>query len=225
MSKNTISKTINDLFERCEWEQARRLLEKEREQDPNNHWVLTQLGVTFYEQKKYEEALKLLLASLKIVGDCPLTLWNLAGTLDALGNYTDAMQIYTWLLESDKTASEDPCWESKAWADSLKTDSVYRMGVCFQHLGKKTKAEHCYQQYLNLLLSGAEGVYSIEDVTRRIRSLRGDGKSGISPSKFRKAVNGTLLISGRKRSKRRSTPPPKFDEAQFLSGRHVASKH
>ena len=41
------SDKINDLFRRRQWEKARELLEKEREKAPENHWLLTQLGVTF----------------------------------------------------------------------------------------------------------------------------------------------------------------------------------
>ena len=89
MAKDKFGGRIDGLFARREWGEARRLLEKEREKSPDNHWVLTQLGVTFYEQHRYEEALAWLLASLKIVPDCPLTLWNLAGTLDAVVERVD----------------------------------------------------------------------------------------------------------------------------------------
>ena len=108
MTAKKLNGKIDDLFARGEWEEARRLLEKEREKAPDNHWVLTQLGVTLYEQQRYEEALPLFLASLKIVPDCPLTLWNLAGTLAALGKHAGAMRIYAWLLQSDRSPEDDP---------------------------------------------------------------------------------------------------------------------
>ena len=187
ISMAKFSDRINSLFRRCEWETARKLLENEREKDPKNHWLLTQLGVTFYEQKKYGEALKLLWASLAIVDDCPLTLWNLAGTLDALKKHGKAAKIYSWLLQSQKSPEEDPCWESEQWADALKTDCLYRLGSCFQSLGKKRKAEDCYRRYLNLLLLGGGGTYSIEDVTGRIRSLNAGSKASLG-AEFQKAV-------------------------------------
>ena len=142
MDAKSLSSRINDLFHQNKWEEARKILEIESERDPHSHWVLTQLGVTFYEESKYEDALKLFFTSLNIVDTCPLTLWNMAGTLDALGEYARAVQIYTWLLQSTKSSDEDPCWESKEWTDALKTDCVYRLGVCFRHLGKKLEAEH-----------------------------------------------------------------------------------
>src|SRR5208282_2496201 len=160
---------INDLIRREEWDEARRLLVREHDKEPSNHWVLTQLGVTYYEQRRYEEALPFFRASKKIVPDCPLTLWNLAGTLDSLGKHTQAMRIYTSILRSKTSPDDDPCWESVEWADALKADCVYRLGVCFQHLGKKRKAEICYGQFLNLLSIGIEATYSIEDVKRQVR--------------------------------------------------------
>ena len=77
-------KSIESLLEAEEWDAARRQIERDLERDPQNHWLLTQLGVTLYEEKRYADALKPLLESLDIVPDCPLTLWNLAGALDAL---------------------------------------------------------------------------------------------------------------------------------------------
>src|SRR5436305_1817161 len=102
----SISSKINELFQQCKWEEARDILERERERNPDSHWVLTQLGVTFYEQLKYRDALKIFVASLNLLSDCPLTLWNLAGTLDSLGKHADAMRIYSWLLQSKRTAEE-----------------------------------------------------------------------------------------------------------------------
>ena len=197
MTENKRNDRIKDLLRREKGLEARQLLERERETDPKNHWLITQLGVTFYEQGEYENALQFFLASLEIVADCPLTLWNLAGTFDALGKYASAMSIYTWLLQTNKSPEDDPCWESRApRTQALKTDCVYRIGVCFQHLGKKQKAENCYHQYLNILSIGIEASYSIDDVKRQLQGLHSTSKQGGAETEFRKAVKATLQISG-----------------------------
>jgi tetratricopeptide (TPR) repeat protein len=224
MAGNKTSEKIDDLFRRGAWEKARKALEKERQKDPENHWVLTQLGVTFYEQQRYEEALQLFLASREIVPDCPLTLWNLAGTLDALGKPAEAIPIYVWLLENDKSPEDDPCWESKKWAQSLKADCVYRLGVCFQHLGDKRKAEECYRRYLDLLLSGIDGLYSSEEVTRQIRALHRNGKHNGAEGALRKAVDATLQASGIEPRKRRQSVPPPINEEDLRIRRRVMIK-
>lgn len=213
-------------FQREEWEKARTLLEREREQDPANHWLLTQLGVTFYEQRRYDDALKLFLASRKLVADCPLTLWNLAGTLDALGMPARALRIYTRLLQSKQSSDDDPCWESKEWTDALKADCVYRMGVSFQQLGKKRKAEHCFREYLSLLSIEIAGSYSMADVQRRMRELHGTEKNGGVDRELRKAIASTLQVSGIAVPRiTRRKPLPRPDAGKSPAGRRVATEH
>ncbi|HUY36354.1 MAG TPA: hypothetical protein VMV69_26690 [Pirellulales bacterium] len=224
MAQRKFSDTIDRLFQRCEWEKARKLLETQRAKQPENHWLLTQLGVTFYEQRKYTHALQLLLASLKIMDDCPLTLWNLAGTLDALGKHAEAVKIYTWLLESERSPKDHPCWESKQWADALRTDCVYRLGASFENLGKKKAADQWYRKYLDLLVIGADGTYSIEDVTRRIRGLRGPARHVSDGGAVRKALSSALPAPGTGRKKNQPRTPPRFDERGLLIGRRAAGK-
>jgi tetratricopeptide (TPR) repeat protein len=152
------------------------------------------LGVTFYEQRDYEKSLNYFNTSRKIASSCPLTQWNLAGALGALGRTSQAIKTYNGLLESRTTFAEDACWESKEWTDAIKADCVYRLGACFERQGKKRIAEDCYRQYIDLLLVGIDGLYSMEDVTGRIRALQksANGREG----KIRKAVRLTLKASG-----------------------------
>jgi tetratricopeptide (TPR) repeat protein len=223
MAHDTVSDRVNDLFRRDQWTAARRLLEAEQKKSPGDHWVLTQLGVTFYEQKKYKSALKQFLASVKIVPTCPLTLWNLAGALDSLGNYSAAKDIYTWLLESTTSPEDDPCWESKAWTDALKADAVYRLGLCYDHLGDRRKADTCFRRYLDLLLAGIDGTYSAEDVTGRIRRLHDSDRANGAAGELRKHVRSALRGSGIGTRKGR-TRPPTIDEKQLLAGVRAAAK-
>jgi tetratricopeptide (TPR) repeat protein len=195
-NKKTFGDTINDLFRREDWATARKLLKEELKKDPENHWLLTQLGVTFYEQRRYVQALKLIEASLKIKADCPLTLWNLAGTLDMLGKHRRAIEVFSWLLASKTSPAADPCWESEAWANALKTDTVYRLGACYDALGEDSVARPLYRQYLDLLLKGGEGTYSIEDVTGRIRALQSARGHKSVGDELRKAVKSALQLSG-----------------------------
>lgn len=191
----TPATNVETLLHQQRWEEARQLLQKELVREPNNHWLLTQLGVTHYEQGQYQEALKSLLPSLDIVPDCPLTLWNLAGALGALDRPEEAIAIYTGLLRSNKSAADDPCWESDEWTEALKTDCVYRLGVCFQHLGRRKSAEHCFRQYINLLLAGMNGSYSVEDAAAHIRKLPKKGKRE-RVKEVREVIDSTLQDAG-----------------------------
>jgi tetratricopeptide (TPR) repeat protein len=211
MATADVAERINDLLEREQWEKARALIQKQLEKEPDSHWLLTQLGGTYYEQRHYKKALGLLLKSLDLVPDCPLTLWHLAGTLDALGDAAGALRIYTWLLESKKTPEDDPCWESTEWTDALKTDCVFRIGVCFQHLQRKDKAEYCFRQYLDLLLAGAAGSYPMEEAVRHIREL-GRRQPQSVENELRKAADWVLQTSGQGAA---PTEPPKLDRKKL----------
>jgi tetratricopeptide (TPR) repeat protein len=211
MGNTGIGTQISDLIESEQWEKARALIEKELEKEPDNHWLLTQLGETYYEQRQYKRALGLFLKSLDIVGDCPLTLWHLAGTLDALGYPAGALRLYTWLLKSRRTAEDDPCWESAEWTDALKTDCVFRIGVCFQHLNRKDKAERCFRQYIDLLLAGVTGSYPIEDAMRHVRELRRTRRQAVE-DELEKAADGVPDAFGEATV---SNGPPKLDRKRL----------
>lgn len=213
---NNSTRRIESLLRNGDWESARKAISRELVRAPDDHWLRTQLGVTLYEQGKYEESLKPLLDSLKLVGDCPLTLWNLAGALDALGKPDIAVSIYTWLLQSTVSPKDDECWESDDWADSLKTDCVYRVGACFQKMKRWASAENCFRQYVNLLLAGMSGTYSLDDAARHIHELQGHGRPR-PENGVRDAIASTLQDSGVKsvRGKRRKLP--KLELADLLA--------
>lgn len=171
MSRRTIGDRINDLIDQEKWSEARVLIQKALESEPDSHWLLTQLAETHYEQRKYRKALDILLKSRAIIPDCPLTLWHLAGTLDALGHHGGAIRLYTWLLNSEKSARDDSCWESDAWTEHLKTDCIYRLGVCFQKTQDAETALFCFRRYLQLMVHGLTGSYSAEETIRKIQEL------------------------------------------------------
>lgn len=216
MSGSKHNKTVETLLNRGDWGKARKQIEAELSEQPENHWLLTQLGVTYYEQSKYRESLRPLAASLEIVPDCPLTLWNIAGALDAIGKPAEAIPIYSWLLRSKKTPDDDPCWESAEWADSLKTDCVYRIGVCFQHMGKQESADHCFRQYINLLLAGMKGTYPIEEAAQQIREAHRNGKQRVE-KEVRDAINSTLQDAGIQSMQGGRGKLPKLSLAELLA--------
>jgi tetratricopeptide (TPR) repeat protein len=224
MAKLKPADRIEDLLQSGEWAAARSLLERERDKSPDDHRILTQLGTTFYELEEYEEALPLFLASLKLGACCPLTLWNLAGTLDALGKHREAAGIYTWLLECELSPDADPCWEAGEWADALKTDCVYRLADCLRQQGLEKAAEHCFRQYVELFLLGIDGSYPVEDALCQIRDLHGASRAGADGAELRNALKSTLRAAGGEPGKRRRNGPPTFDETALLAGHRAAAR-
>ncbi|HVU87581.1 MAG TPA: tetratricopeptide repeat protein [Pirellulales bacterium] len=194
MAKDELNRKVELLMDQGKWKAARTLLEDARTVSPESHWILTQLAVTFYEEHNYADALKLLLASLEFKDDCPLTLWNLAGTLDALGQYDEAQRLFVWILKSKKQAADDPCWESAKWTATLKADALFRLGDTAMHQGDKKGAARFYQNYLKLLQAGIEGTYSVAEVPEEVRAKQ----SVVKPLPTRKtarkkAATGSLV--------------------------------
>jgi len=212
----TPTPTIEALLGSGQWAAARARIEAELASQPGDHWLLTQLGVTLYEQGRYAESLRPLVQSLEIVPDCPLTLWNLAGGLDALGKPEDAVAIYTWLIGRKKTAADDDCWESDEWADALKTDCVYRVGACFERMGLSESAERCFRQYVNLLLAGMAGSYTLEDAGAHIQKLHSVAR-GTRERVVREAFGTTLQDAAVRSIRGRRRKPPKFTLADLVT--------
>jgi tetratricopeptide (TPR) repeat protein len=214
MASSKVGKQIDDLIDAERWEEARKLIDKALKKEPDNHWLLTQLAETYYEQRLYKKALSLLLRSRSIVADCPLTLWHLANTLGALGYHSEALRIYTWILRSKKTPEDDPCWESVEWTDALKTDCVFRMGLCFKHLGKNEEAAHCFRKYIDLTLLGMGGTYSIDEARKYLLQQPPQNGRETAEQELQETGDWVLRIIGEEAVP--SAAPPVLDDYNLL---------
>src|SRR5215475_3821245 len=81
-----------------DWVVARRLIRQELRHKRDDHWLLTRLSLTYYEQKQYKKSLQYVVEALQIAPYCPLAIWDYAGTLDMLKRKKKALQIYQWLI-------------------------------------------------------------------------------------------------------------------------------
>src|ERR1017187_7524837 len=115
MEKDILSDQVNSLFEKERWSEARKLLEVELKQSPRSHWVLDRLSVTYYEQKDYQKALTLIKKAFDLAPQCPLALWDYAGTCAALGQTQKAIRKYHALIEMYPDGfDEDECGEDRS---------------------------------------------------------------------------------------------------------------
>jgi len=217
MTTNKVGDRIDELLQRERWEEARALIENALKREPRSHWLLTQLGVTHYEQGQYKKALEVLLRSRFILPDCPLTLWNLAGTLDALGDPGAAIRLYTWLLQSTKTPEDDPCWESSKWTDALKTDCLFRLGLCFKHLHQDNLAAYCFRKYIDIFSLGSGGSYPIEEAQKHLRDSRQSTREAVE-QELQEAAEWVRQSSSEPSGSK--AKPPKLDRKrlQLLQG-------
>ena len=129
---DALSKKINRLFSQEAWTKAQDMLLAALAKKPEDHWLLTRLSTTYYEQKKYAKALQIVRQAQRVAPNCPLVLWDLAGTLEMLEKDQEAIKVYRQLFERGaKALGEDECGEGAAWANSLLTDCLFRLAGCF----------------------------------------------------------------------------------------------
>src|SRR5689334_14232809 len=89
---------VERLIAAGKWPEARRVLRALLRERPEDHWLLSRLALTYYEQCAYEKALELELRAVRIAPRCPLALWGLAGTQQMLGQHHEAAMVYQRLI-------------------------------------------------------------------------------------------------------------------------------
>ena len=168
-----MSKEIEKLIAIEDWKAARKLIRAALRKEPDSHWLLTRLGLTYYEEQNYEKALFYDTQAMNLAPNCPLVLWDYAGTLDMLGRNKEAIAIYRKLIKRgvDKIAYGE-CGEGLAWARGVVADCLYRIAKCYAEEEKPKKALNYYEQHLNQRGPGCRSIYPIDEVKKQMKEIR-----------------------------------------------------
>ena len=173
MKAHNVGRGIETALDREDWDAARDLILGALKNDPDNHWLLDRLSITYYEQRRYGKALTLIKKAYQLAPHCPLVLWDYAGSLNAVGKPRAALKIYSALIKKGPRAlcEMEPCGEGREWALGLVTDCLYRAGVCWEHLGKKQRAVRWLKAFLQARSECPESIYSPDDALKHIEKL------------------------------------------------------
>src|ERR1039457_6456673 len=126
-------KLIEKTLQSEDWVGARKLITVGLQRDPKDHWLLSRLGLTFYEQRKYKQALYWESKALQEAPYCPLAIWGYAGTLEMLGRQRESVALYRWLLSwGEKELAYGECGEGIRMARSLMADCHYRIALIWE---------------------------------------------------------------------------------------------
>jgi tetratricopeptide (TPR) repeat protein len=132
---------IESAIERDDWPGARKLIEAELKNQPDDHWLLTRLSLTYYEQFDFQRALELSGRALSIAPECPLVMWDNAGALEMLDRTEEAIAAYQEIINRGiESLSFDECGEGLPRGRGLHADSHYRMAHCYRDLGDTEQA-------------------------------------------------------------------------------------
>ena len=161
----TFSERVWSLLEAEDYEGARAVLKARLRADPEDHWVLTRLGTTYYEERRYEEALRYGLRAYAVAPKCPLVLWDLAGTHEMLEHEDEALQLYDRLVARGvERIAFDECGEGRAWARGVVADAHYRRARVLQARGRRRAALNAFDAHLAMRGPGCRSIYDIGSV-------------------------------------------------------------
>jgi tetratricopeptide (TPR) repeat protein len=176
--KRPSGEAIERAIARDEWVRARRLIRLGLSCEPDSHWLLSRLALTYYEQRHYRRALHYEIKALQIQPYCPLAIWGYAGTLAMLERYKEALEIYGWLISwGEDELAYGQCGEGIQRARSLIADCFYRIAGIHEALGLHKRALLFYREHLSRRNRGTRSIYPLKDVRANMKALQERAKA------------------------------------------------
>ena len=166
------SRRVEAAIARGDWLRARRLIREGLRRKPTDHWSLTRLALTYYEQRQYRRALQYDVKALKVEPYCPLAVWGYAGALDMLERRKEALQIYRWLISwGEDRLAYGQCGEGIQRARSLIADCFYRIARIHERTGQRKKAITAYKAHLGRRNTSTRSIYPLKAVRNSLKAL------------------------------------------------------
>ena len=167
-------KLIEKAIKADDWIGARRLIKAELKSAPKDHWLLSRLALTFYEQRQYKRALYWDARALHVSPYCPMAIWGLAGALDMLGRHSQALSLYRYLLSwGEEQLAHGECGEGILKARSALADCRYRIACIWQEKRQWKRAAAEYEKHLAARKKGHGSIYPIRVVKARYKEVLG----------------------------------------------------
>jgi tetratricopeptide (TPR) repeat protein len=167
-----MSKAIEAAIRKEKWKEARRLIRADLREKPDSHWLLTRLGLTYYEERSYRTSLSYSQKALKLAPLCPLALWDYAGSLQMLGRHRMALRVYRQLLSRGAAQiAHGDCGEGRGRARGLMADCLYRQAQSYRKLKQPKSAIDAYRRHLRMRGSGCRSIYAVRTVRKELAEL------------------------------------------------------
>ena len=166
-SRDEKTAEIERLVNERRWAKARALIQEELVYRPSDHWLWFTLSLTYYEQKKYEQALKCSEWAVHLEPACPLALWHYAGSLYMRDLGPSALAIWTSILSMDvEEIAYGDHGEGMDWALQLVNDIHFRVARYYQGVGRHDLAAESFAKYVHNREHGVASIYDL-DVAKR----------------------------------------------------------
>ncbi len=169
-----MSKDIEKRIKAEDWRGARKLIESRLTVDPDNHWLLTRLSLTFYEERNYKHALNVSKRALALAPYCPLVHWDYGGALDMLGRHSEAVSVFQRLIKREVDGiAHGECGEGIGWARGIIADCHYRASECYRKMNQRVRSLQELEKHLDMRGPGCYSIYPLEEVQEQFSHLRG----------------------------------------------------
>jgi tetratricopeptide (TPR) repeat protein len=131
-----------------QWELAVKYYRQALDEYPNNHGVLTSLGMAYFELKNFEEALKIYQKAGQISPEDPLTAEKIAQVSERLGKLPECIQsslkAADMFLKSRDTEKAVNNWMRILRLDPDHLGAHSRLAMIYERSGRKTDAVNEY---------------------------------------------------------------------------------
>jgi tetratricopeptide (TPR) repeat protein len=170
--KRRAASAIEEAIAKDQWLLARRRIRKKLAEEPDSHWLISRLALTYYELRQYRRALNYEIKALQIAPYCPLSIWGYAGTLDMLNREKEALEVFRWLISwGEEELAYGPCGEGIQKARSLIADCFYRIALIQARKGQRKKAIQSYKEHLSRRTRGTRSIYPLRVVKQKLRKM------------------------------------------------------
>jgi hypothetical protein len=180
------SEQINALINKGKYDEAREWIRAGLKWLPKDHWLLDRMSLTYFEERRYVDALHWSEKAYKNAKSCPMVLWGYANAMEEVGRYENALSLYNKILDKGTAAvAHGECGEGSDGAESLLADSAYRAALCYQNLNRLQEAFESILTHFSMLEQGAKSIYPEPEVRQVLKSLSqfvGTTSSGNEPS-------------------------------------------
>ncbi len=168
-----MSLKIEELIAAENWPTARLAIREQLRSSPQDHWLITRLGLTYYEERRYKLSLKYASRALDLMPSCPLALWDYAGSLEMLDKAKEALAVYRRLVGRGIPAiAYGDCGEGLAWARGLIADCYYRMAHCYASQRRWKKSVRSLLTHISLRGPGCRSIYALAKVRDELRKMQ-----------------------------------------------------
>ncbi len=167
-----LNNLVNDYIMNEEWTNAKKILEKELDVNPDDHWVITQLSEVFYEMRDYDKALELSSKAIELAPDCPLVMNDHALHLYMHERDNEAIDIWNRIMEKGvEEIAYGKCGEGLRAAKSLLNDVRMRIGLSYFETGENKKALYYFKEHLKHRQRGIFSNFTKREVENQIKQI------------------------------------------------------